>query len=515
MKFRVLALAFVVFSSISVKASDVDSLMMDAKIDSLIKISNIGEKYAKMDNFDSAYYYLNNALTLVSELNLKDIVERDIMIIPAIYNAMGVYCFVVDRDYNSAISYFHKAMDYTELYKLWNEYCSVVHNLVYAFFTKGDADGMAYAQNLFDKGIEIGNEKMQTIGAYSLASMYYLKEDMENAKFFIDKVINEKDIEQITVNVNSLRANIYLELGDYKTANQYFTKAMGDIHNINTSEGVFICISYARCLLKVHDYSNAIDVIYRGIQLVENRGIRDFEQTLYLLLSQAYDGNGQWKSAYEAYKKYHTILLEITDVQKQKEISEIMLKYDTKAKELELRNAENLIKRRRSQLIFSLIVIVLMVILAVVFITLYSKQKRTYRSIVEKYKNTKRASGDYSASENEKMNEIYVKLEKLMNEDHIYRNASITREELSEMLGTNRTYLSTIISELSGKTFTKYINSYRIAECVKILSDKSNKETLKSISETVGFNSLATFYRIFQEEIGMPPAKFRELSNNL
>jgi len=77
------------------------------------------------------------------------------------------------------------------------------------------------------------------------------------------------------------------------------------------------------------------------------------------------------------------------------------------------------------------------------------------------------------------------------------------------MLGTNRTYLSQIINEKFGSSFTYYINSYRVDEAVHILSDPNNNIPLKALSAQLGFNSISTFYKVFQSSIGMPPSLYR------
>ena len=106
--------------------------------------------------------------------------------------------------------------------------------------------------------------------------------------------------------------------------------------------------------------------------------------------------------------------------------------------------------------------------------------------------------------------ELFGKLEKIMREDHVYRSNSISLDELASMLGTNRTYISRVINRYADKSFWGYINMYRIAEATEILSDLEKDVQIKNIYEVLGYNSAASFFRVFRDETGISPSKYRE-----
>lgn len=59
-------------------------------------------------------------------------------------------------------------------------------------------------------------------------------------------------------------------------------------------------------------------------------------------------------------------------------------------------------------------------------------------------------------------------------------------------------------------SFPYYVNSFRINEAVRILSDPENDTPIKAIAWSLGYNNLTTFYRLFEAAKGMPPSKYRE-----
>ena len=59
-------------------------------------------------------------------------------------------------------------------------------------------------------------------------------------------------------------------------------------------------------------------------------------------------------------------------------------------------------------------------------------------------------------------------------------------------------------------TFPYYVNSFRINEAVRILSNPEDNTPIKAIAGNLGYNNLTTFYRLFEAAKGMPPSKYRE-----
>ena len=70
------------------------------------------------------------------------------------------------------------------------------------------------------------------------------------------------------------------------------------------------------------------------------------------------------------------------------------------------------------------------------------------------------------------------------------------------------TYFSYVFKQITGRTFTEYLNYLRIMKAKELLTN-SNK-TVSGISYEVGFNDPAYFDRVFKKEVGMSPGKYRK-----
>lgn len=66
------------------------------------------------------------------------------------------------------------------------------------------------------------------------------------------------------------------------------------------------------------------------------------------------------------------------------------------------------------------------------------------------------------------------------------------------------------INTYSGKTFTNYINTYRINEAVSIISDPTNDTNAKELADNLGYASVNVFYQVFRRETGVSLSRYRK-----
>ena len=101
--------------------------------------------------------------------------------------------------------------------------------------------------------------------------------------------------------------------------------------------------------------------------------------------------------------------------------------------------------------------------------------------------------------------DIYLKKEKP------FLQSSISIDDLSKALCTNRTYLSTAIRENYHTNFSGLINELRIREARIMLADpKYHHISIEGIGQMVGFNSKSSFHKYFKDYVGITPSFFRD-----
>jgi len=104
----------------------------------------------------------------------------------------------------------------------------------------------------------------------------------------------------------------------------------------------------------------------------------------------------------------------------------------------------------------------------------------------------------------------YLKmLGEIIDKEKVYLDPELSLTTLAGRLGINRSYLSQIINEYLGMSFVEYINRFRLEHAKQVLLTLRNRKiNILTLSLDVGFNSKASFYRLFKVATGSSPYEF-------
>ncbi|MGC3944390.1 MAG: helix-turn-helix domain-containing protein [Chryseolinea sp.] len=101
------------------------------------------------------------------------------------------------------------------------------------------------------------------------------------------------------------------------------------------------------------------------------------------------------------------------------------------------------------------------------------------------------------------------RLDKVMTEKSTFRNPNLKLNDLAGEINVSAHQLSQLLNDSLGKSFTVFVNEYRIGEACKMLSTTDNL-TIEAIGEEVGFNSKSTFFAAFKKMKGMTPSMYQQ-----
>lgn len=96
----------------------------------------------------------------------------------------------------------------------------------------------------------------------------------------------------------------------------------------------------------------------------------------------------------------------------------------------------------------------------------------------------------------------------LMEEQRPYLNSDLKRQDVADLLQTNRTYITDCIKATRGQTFNQFINSYRVEHAKQLLSRHPDKK-MSAVAIESGFNTESSFFRAFKAETGITPNEWR------
>jgi len=132
--------------------------------------------------------------------------------------------------------------------------------------------------------------------------------------------------------------------------------------------------------------------------------------------------------------------------------------------------------------------------------------------------NNGRETGKYvrSGLRDKQAEEYLEKLISVMETDKPYLNRNLSIQDLSQLTGISRHYITQVLNEKHGKNFFTFINEYRVKDVISRFNDpKNNHFTILAIAFDAGFNSKTTFNSIFKSLTGVTPSEYREKSTGI
>ena len=101
------------------------------------------------------------------------------------------------------------------------------------------------------------------------------------------------------------------------------------------------------------------------------------------------------------------------------------------------------------------------------------------------------------------------KLEYVLLDKKLYQDPNLKVNDLAKHINITSHQLSQLLNDNLGKSFSTYINEYRIREACQLISS-SGHLTFEAIGYEVGYNSKSTFYAAFRKVTATTPALYKE-----
>jgi len=488
----------------------------------------LGQAYNMLGDRKEAFINLELGKTIAIE-------EKNDSALGSIYNGLGLYTTNCYKDYYTALKYYFKSLETVKHSNYRKLYSILMGNLSLNYYLRKDTTGLKYALECYHLGHKSNDVYLIRIGSTTAAYMYYLRHDYYKALDYIkesEAVIIRNDINDRT-NLYNIYACILSKLNRNTEALFFFKKALTYCNLSQQSSILNAYIEYSRFLMKRKRYADALNLLRQGEEYIRKNNIVINKEEFYKAMSEYFEQTRQFDKALKYNKLYQKENDSLFNTEKEYIISDIQTRYGMKTLEANYNKAQFEKAQKEKALLLLFVIFIIILIIAGALFYLYRRKSRLYLAIAKQNQQSvyreqlleqqieelkKRTNHSISASlskytgsslSGEKGLDLFNSLETLMRKEHIYIDNMLTREKVAELLNTNRTYLSQVINEQTGKTFTQYINEYRTREAVKQLSDPQNDIPLKVLSANLGFNSMTTFYNLFQNMVDLTPTQYR------
>lgn len=114
-----------------------------------------------------------------------------------------------------------------------------------------------------------------------------------------------------------------------------------------------------------------------------------------------------------------------------------------------------------------------------------------------------------SSLSNAQSKDLANRIRRLIENEEKYLESDLRLSWVADELNASPQYVSQAINEHFGRSFSHWINRYRIEYACKLLQEGASA---KEAGYQSGFNNLSTFYQVFKKEKGLPPAAYRQIT---
>jgi len=103
------------------------------------------------------------------------------------------------------------------------------------------------------------------------------------------------------------------------------------------------------------------------------------------------------------------------------------------------------------------------------------------------------------------------RINKTMNYVQSNFKSPISIDEISEHVNMTPPSFCRNFKKVTGKTFTQFVNEYRLVHATKLLSEQ--QESVQTICYESGFNNFSHFNKLFKSHTGKTPTEYRKQLN--
>lgn len=524
-----------------------------SQYDQLLNLANELLRIANENDDDRyrAYGLFYKGLTLMfigkgkeakEPLNQSEAISKEIgndSVLALVYNAKGIYHAMYENNLFLAQNYFLRSLEATNRID-YEELKARVHgNLIILSHSANDTIGLNNAHRIYQLGIKHKNYELHYMGTYFIAMYNYLQGKYDTSERYIRESIeiNKKYPYDDIASVYTLYSQVKQKQGHLDDAEQLARRAMSlakkykQMMHYSDAE-----VQLASVLQAMGKYKDSNEAAFGALKVAQTQN-RMKVVDCYRLIAKNYGFIGEKDLALDYMNRATMMMDTLSTVNMDRLMHERQILSDMEQKEQE---AEINAERIKSQRVLNIVLGIFCAIMAVLLwyiLRLYTRRNALYKNIVVQNTNAVRREKELLERihrsnellqqteqqveqleqrrrpriEADKAQELYDKLCLLMEHDRIYTDTQLNRERVAEMLGTNRTYLSQIIKEKAGVSYVQFVNDYRINDAIRILSDSTQADyPLKQICYDLGFNSSATFYKLFQQAVGITPSVYRK-----
>ena len=433
-----------------------------------------------------------------------------------IYEVYGMYELAKGHNLYAASEYFLESLGYARKRNDKLAVVSALSNLASSMTNIHDTTGLKYALEGYQLAKSTGSAYQQPYALVNIVLQMKYKKQYAEATQWIDTLRQVTSPTFMNVTVNTLQADLYRVTNKLEKANHYIDLAIATADTATTllfmeKENAYLGKANVLCMQGRGEES--IQWIEKLEKLSQQTGFSIPKTEITKLYAINYENMGNYQKALEYRNRQIEILNDNTNsdrikIQKAKEVA-----LNIAQKDIEIEHHRTHAQMMEWLFSGSTVFIVLLIGLCAYIYNMYRKQHRLMEVVVERSKPQEPAEEKHEQTADSKHAELFSRIKYELDDNKMFLDPTLTRESLAKHLGTNRTYITEAVTQMTGMNFPQYINRLRINEAERQLRDKgTNVTNFARFGESLGFVSLNAFRTAFKQQTGMTPSAYREIA---
>lgn len=173
----------------------------------------------------------------------------------------------------------------------------------------------------------------------------------------------------------------------------------------------------------------------------------------------------------------------------------------------------------------ALIVAVLLLALCVLLVVHHRRLRQKNRELVARIRSqeeaelrveeaARRAEAEQPSDELSREMQLFRRLQELLADEEVLCRPRLGRDELADLLGTNRTYVADAVAACTEQhwSVSQYVAAVRVRRA-RYLIDNHSELSLGEICHACGFQSQGTFTRAYRTFYGITPSEYRKFAS--
>ena len=304
--------------------------------------SKIGNTYWQLSDFENSLKFHQKALDIFKKKKIKPKIAQTNINIGNVYQSLS--------NFENALNYFLKALKIFE--EIGNKYgIGIINNNLGSVFLSLNKEEKAlhYFQKALKIFEEIDYQKGMANSLNNIGAIYYKRKllpealkHFQSALAILKKTGSKSGIATALNNIG----DVFADSNKISKALSYFTEALKFEKEIGDKYGISLSLrNIGNLKMRQKNWKEANDFLEKSLEIAREIDAVDLMKDCYLALSELYAERENYYQAFLHYKKFSDLKDKIYDIESEKKLSELQIKYETekKEKEAEIYRLQNIV----------------------------------------------------------------------------------------------------------------------------------------------------------------------------